>query len=214
MTGDDLAYVTKLLAEGHIRGSVLELGAGYEGLTCRSLLEAAGLAYVSTDIAEAPAVDIPANFETGEGLSEVAAAGPFGTVLVLNVLEHTFDPLKVLDNAVSVAKVPDGRVVVLTPAVWPLHNYPVDCYRLLPDWYRHYARTRHLKLLEAAFEYVGFGPVAQFRTPEGHDVFPPPGIRRPAHRLYSRVVHRLFNTYGRGMMQPSHVAIAAIFVRG
>ena len=214
MTGDDLAYVTRLLAEGHIRGPVLELGAGYEGLTCRSLLQAAGLTYVSTDIAAAPGVDIAANFETGEGLSETAAAGPFGTVLVLNVLEHTLEPLKVLDNAVSVARVPDGRVVALTPAVWPLHNYPMDCYRLLPDWYRHYARTRQLKLVETGFEYVGFGPVAEFRTPQGPEAFPPPGMRRPAHRVYSRVVHRLFNTYGRGMAQPSHLAIAAIFVRG
>lgn len=213
MTGDDLAYVTRLLAEGLICGPVLELGAGYEGLTCRRLLEGAGLVYVGTDTGEGPAVDIVANFETGEGLREAAAAGPFGTVLVLNVLEHTFDPLTVLDNAVSVARVADGRVVVLTPAVWPLHNYPMDCCRLLPDWYRRYARTRHLDLIEAAFEYVGFGPVADFRAPQGQDVFPPPGFRRPVHRLYSRVVHRLFNSYGRGMAQPSHLAIAAVFVR-
>jgi 2-polyprenyl-3-methyl-5-hydroxy-6-metoxy-1,4-benzoquinol methylase len=61
-----------------------------------------GLAYQATDLAAGPGVDFIANFETGDGLQEVLEAGPFGTVLVLNVLEHVFDPIAVLDNALAV----------------------------------------------------------------------------------------------------------------
>jgi hypothetical protein len=30
------------------------------------------------------------------------------------------------------------------------------------------------------------------------------------YRLYCRAVHKVFNTFGRGMMQPSHLAIGAL----
>jgi SAM-dependent methyltransferase len=212
MTGDDLVYISEISEASFFRGPVLELGGGYGGLTCRQIVESKGLSYHATDLTAAPGVDFVANFESGEGLDIVIAAGPFSTVLVLNVLEHTFAPIAVLDNALQVLN-KAGALVVLTPAVWPLHNFPIDCCRLMPDWYRRYALTRRLCLLENTFQYVGYGRVDAFRKADGQDQFPVPGFRKPMHRCYSRAIHKLFNTFGRGMAQPSHVAIACVLIR-
>lgn len=212
MTWQDLAYVRKILGERSFVDPVLELGGGYGGNTCREIVLASGHRYFATDLHNAPGVDFVANFENGEGVAQIAKAGPYGTVLVLNVLEHTFDPISVLDNVVSVTA-PGGIVVVITPVVWPIHNYPSDCCRLLPDWYRRFAKTRGLRLNEGSFWYIGFGPVGVYRTSDGQDSLPQPAILKPAYRFYSRLVHRFFNTFGRGMFYPSTVAIGVTFTR-
>jgi hypothetical protein len=212
MTSEDLLFITDLANKGMLSDPVLELGGGYGGATCRDTVIAFGKRYVATDMFAADGIDYVADFESGSGVDALVEAGPFGTTLVLNVLEHTFNPIAVLDNAVRVTCPNGGRIVVITPAVWPIHNYPRDYCRLLPDWYRQYAARTCLQLEESTFAYVGFGPVARFSL-TGQDRFPLPGVIRPAHRAWSRIVHKLFNTYGRGMAQPSHVAIGLSFRR-
>lgn len=212
MTEPDLAFVGALVAAGRITDPVLELGGGYGGTTCREVILASRHRYVATDLNPAAGVDFIADFQTGEGVDEVEAAGPFGTVLVLNVLEHTFNPIAVLDNVVRITAA-GGRIVVITPAIWPIHNYPLDCCRLLPDWYRHFAESRRLILEEATFQYIGIGPVATYRTTDGQDHFPLPAVLQPVSRFWSRSIHKLFNTFGRGMSYPSHVAIGVCLVR-
>ena len=212
MTKDDIEYINQLIKKNMFSGTVLELGGGYGGDTCRPIVESNGLAYQATDLFAAKGIDFVADFETGEGIEELLAAGPFGTTLVLNVLEHTFNPIAVLDNALRVTS-KGGLLVALTPALWPIHNYPIDCCRLLPDWYRRFAETRGATLVEDSFQYVGYGHVAESRSPDGQDTFPLPGFHNPIHRFYSRAVHKVMNTFGRGMTQPTHVAIAAAFLR-
>ena len=101
--------------------------------------------------------------------------------------------------------------MVLTPAVWPLHNCPMDSWRILPNFYEEYAKRRGFKLLDQYFEYVGFGPVASYRNPDSSYVFPlpcKPGLRYQI----GRAIHKGFNTFGRGMFQPSHIAVGAVLV--
>jgi hypothetical protein len=212
MTDADLAYLEGLFARGLIGSPVLELGGGYGGETSRAVVESRGKTYFATDLCQESGVDFVANFETGDGIEQIATAGPFGTVLVLNVLEHTFDPISVVDRALSLVA-PGGTVVCVTPAVWPIHQHPIDAYRLLPDWYRRYAMTRGVTLDRGSFQYVGVGPVEAFAAGNGHQGMPPPAAGRAAYRLYSRAVHKLFNTFGRGMFQPGHIAIGAVFIR-
>ncbi len=150
-----------------------------------------------------------ADLERAEQMAVFNDVAPFGSVLILNVLEHTFDPIRVLDNAATLLR-PGGTLVSLTPSVWPLHNYPMDAWRILPNFYEEYAKRRGHELLESWFEYVGFGLVANFRNPDGSYCYPPPS-RAGFRRWFSRAVHKVFNTYGRSMLQPSHVAVAAVF---
>jgi hypothetical protein len=173
-----------------------------------------GLQYLGTDLTTQHGADFAADFETGEGVPEIERAhgSPFGTTLVLNVLEHTFNPIAVLDNAVSVTR-PGGTVVMIAPAVWPLHGYPIDCCRLLPDWYRRFAATRSMSLDESVFEWVGLGRITEFRDRNGNESMPPPASGNHGWRLWSRVIHRGFRTFGRGMGFPSHLAIGAVMTR-
>jgi SAM-dependent methyltransferase len=216
MTPNDLTFIKSLNDRGLLKSPVLELGSGYGGETCRQAIESFGHKYFTTDLSPGPGVDYAADFETARGLDQLLAAGPFGSVLVLNVMEHTFNPIAVLDNVVKTTAL-GGTIITVTPAVWPLHNYPVDCCRLLPDWYRRFAESRSLELPEDYFVFISEdsvqSPVNAFRDANGQDRFPPPRSGRRLSRTYSRAVHKLFRTFGRGMMQPSHIAIGAVFIR-
>lgn len=209
MVPADLDYVRRLAAARIIEGPVLELGTGYGGDTSRAVIEAAGWQYFGTDLEPGSGVDFAANFERPDDMRAFLSVAPFGTVLILNVLEHTFDPIRILDNALTLIK-RGGHLIVLTPAIWPLHNYPMDAWRVLPNFYEEYAKRRGLSLVSEHFEYVGFGPVARFKNPDGTYSFPPP-CDSVFRRLASRVIHKAFNTFGRSMFHPSHIAVGVPF---
>jgi SAM-dependent methyltransferase len=208
MTPHDLNYVKRLLVAKKVRSPVLELGAGYGGSTCRELITQAGMAYAATDMTSTPGVDYVANFEAPAIDASFRGSPKFQTILVLNVLEHSFEPLRILDNARTLLG-KGGSLVVITPTIWALHDYPIDCYRLLPNWYERYALSRKMTLDRETFEYVGHGPVGAYVNGTGAYEFPRPGATG-VHYWWSRVVHRIFNTYGRGMATPSHLAIGAV----
>jgi len=207
MTPPDRDYLRKLIKAGHITSPCLELGAQYADLTMRSDIVASGIAYVGTDMVEGANVDVIADFNGSPASiqSLFAPYVPFGTVVIANVLEHTFNPIQVLDNAFTLLR-PGGKCVTVTPAVWPLHGFPHDYWRINPNFYRHYASNRRVHFLEQYFEYVGVGPI-----PASDNVTLPAPTANRFQFWKSKVLHRAFNTFGRGMMFPSHVAIGAVF---
>lgn len=208
MTDDDLNFIRRLLDDGKIQEPVLELGAGYGGSTCREVIRLANLEYRTTDFVSGPGVDFTADFEE-EDVSLNFEGKKFGTILVLNVLEHVFEPIRVLDNVMRLAR-SGGTVVVTTPCIWPVHNYPVDCQRLLPDWYKAYAARRAgVEMIDEYFEFLGSGPVASF---EEHGVrnIPPPW-KSHFKKTYSRIIHKIFSTTGRGQWAPNHVMIGTVY---
>ena len=212
MTDPDLRYIRRLLAGAVIAGPVLELGAGYGGRTCREIVRAAGLTYFASDVVPSAGVDYLADFESRASVEKAFGTETrFGAVLVLNVLEHTFDPVAVLDNAASLLS-DAGALVIIAPAVWTLHDYPIDCYRMLPNFYEQYARRRGMTINEDYFEYVELGGVRAHVDDEGRYRFPLPAQSRVRY-WRSRVVHKLFNTFGRGMVFPCHFAIGAVLTR-
>jgi SAM-dependent methyltransferase len=207
MTKNDFLYITRLLEENIIFGPVLELGAGYGGDTCQKLIREAGLQYFASDIAPSQGVDYIADFESEVIFEYFPENVRFKTILVLNVLEHTFNPVRVLDNAKKLLD-RDGSLVIITPCIWTLHNYPIDCYRLLPNFYERYADSRQMVLDPTSFEFLQYGLITSNQDRHGDYQFP-----LPAHGISywrSRAIHRLFNTFGRGMSSPSHVAIGAV----
>jgi SAM-dependent methyltransferase len=209
MTRNDAAYVEGALNKGLIAAPCLELGVGYGGETNRALLEAAGLTYFGADVMRSAGVDFAVDFEAAPEVvtNAVRDVGAFGSVLVLNVLEHTFQPITVLDNVFKILR-PWGTCLIIAPAVWPIHSYPRDYWRINPDFYEEYAKRRGHMIMEEIFSYVGGGKIR--RDDPDTKTLPVPFRTKMVRRLYSRVIHRVFNTFGRGMLFPSHLAIGVV----
>lgn len=212
MVGEDREYVIGLIKAGKIQSPCLELGTGYGGATNREFILDAGIEYIATDLEPSPSVDIPCDFEDSQEniQQQFKEVAPFGSILVLNVLEHTFDPIRVLDNLFSLLK-PGGNCIIITPTVWPLHDFPYDCWRINPNFYEQYAKRRGHELEPEYFRYVGNQRVDRLKQ-EGAYVLPKPG-NTGLKRFYSKTIHRLFNTYGRGMQFPTHVAVGAVLTK-
>lgn len=197
MTPGDRSFLGAVIDAGLVQSPCLELGAGIPEHSARELIRARGIEYRGTDLEGA--VDYRVDFEAEGVASRVGER--FASVLVMNVLEHCFDPIRVLDNACSLLSA-GGTCVIVTPAVWPIHAFPIDCWRILPDFYREYARRRGMSVEEGWLRYVD-------RPDRDMSQLPLPG-RSDFHRLYSRVAHKLFDTTGRGTWTRTHVAVGAV----
>lgn len=209
MVEADVDFIRRCLSAHVIQSPCLELGVGYGGPNNKRLVQDAGIEYVGTDLVANEFVDVCVNFE--DPIEQIEAAlghARYGSVLALNVLEHTFDPIRVLDNIINVLR-PSGTCVIVTPTVWPLHEYPFDCWRINPNFYEQYCQRRSLVLLDEYFEYVGMQKVKDTADINGSYVLPAP-TRSKFKMLRSRVIHKLFNTVGRGMMFPSCVATGVV----
>jgi SAM-dependent methyltransferase len=212
MIENDVKYIKKLLESRLLYSPCLELGTGYEGETNRNLLQSAGLSYFGTDIVSGNNVDYVVDFEDSTQVGIQFNSIQFNSILVLNVLEHTFDPIRVLDNVFSILA-PNGTCVIITPTVWPLHDYPFDCWRINPNFYEQYCKRRGLNLLYEYFEYIGFNNVKESLDASRAYCLPKPA-KSKFQLMKSKVTHKLFNTFGRGMFFPSHVATGCIIRKG
>ena len=126
--------------------------------------------------------------------------------LCLNVLEHTFNPITILDNLCGLLK-PGGYLLISTPLMWPLHSYPYDFWRPLPNFYEQYATRNNLELPKDRFKYLGFGLVEEYATHSGTTGFPSP-VNNKLRFNWGKLIHRLFNTFGRQYLYPNHLALA------
>lgn len=209
MVGPDIEFVKKCLDFGLVQSPCLELGVGYEGPNNRALMQAAKVEYFGTDTTSGKGVDYVVDFEdSSEAIDQLLGGKRFGTVFVLNVLEHTFDPIRVLDNVFHILQA-NGTCIVIAPAIWPLHDFPRDCWRINPNFYEEYCKRRSLNLLAEHFEYIGFGNVQALTDSSGAYVLPHPA-GGSFKRLKSKLVHKVFDTSGRGMLFPSFVGIGVV----
>lgn len=193
MMNADLAYVKTQIDKKVVKGRVLELGSGYGGSTCGPLFRNTELSYFTTDLPGCPSkVDFqidflnPSQYQTEHG---------FDSILILIVLEHVFDLVMLLDNATSLLA-EEGIVVLLTPVCWQIHRYPVDCNRLLPDFYREYSRRRKLEIIPDTFVYVNCATPIPIECTSNESL---PRIQSNSigRRLVSRAIHKIFRTDGR-----------------
>jgi SAM-dependent methyltransferase len=205
MTEADLAFFAWCRRAGWVLDPLLEIGAGVRGAHPRlvDLAREWGMQATSTDLEAGDGIDVVADFAA----PQPALAGRFRTVTIFSVLEHVFDPITVFGHAVECCA-PGGTLLVSTPAVWPIHHFPLDCTRLLPDWYRQAAKRFALTLRDDAFFWLS----SLGRAPVGDTLPSWLTSAPPLKRGWSRLVHRVFHTYGRS--HPfTHAAIAAVFVR-
>lgn len=201
MTAEDIVYFKHCFHQGRVQGPLLEIGSrkvADETHTFRDVARDLGVAStLGVDLVEGPGVDLTSDFSKAPAEFKKDWAHPaFQTVVIFNVLEHTFDPITVLKNALHCVA-PGGNLLALAPAVWPIHRFPRDFNRLLPDWYEAFAAQEKLKLDRSAFCWVSefgitpVGPSGGAELPTWHT------LAKPAPKLRSRVAHRIFRTFGR-----------------
>ena len=207
MTLEDFAYIRRCVADGLVGSPCLELGVGNGEWTCKDVIRSAGIEYVGTDTFESPETDIVIDFQGPPETVRAAAKRTFRTVICFNVLEHCFEPIRVLDNILGLLE-PHGTCIIVAPTIWPLHDFPRDCYRMNPNFYEEYAARRQVRLLQKMFDYLNVGPVSQF-CEKGQYAYPP-ATSSQWKGLWSRCVHRVLNTTGRGHVTPNYLAIGCV----
>jgi hypothetical protein len=222
MVKNDIAYFHHCHQHGLIRSSFLEVGSRRVQGSVPNLCDLARelqLPHVQgVDMISGEGVDLTFDFSlTPEDFRHRWSYGTFNTVAVFNVLEHTFDPITVLHNALQCV-ISEGTLLVVTPVIWPLHNYPGDYVRLMPEWYVEFARRFDLEIQPNLFCWLSiFGitridsskDVQQYEIPSASNIGK---IQYPLRYFSSRMIHRVFNTFGRSFLF-SHTAIGVTFKR-
>ncbi len=113
-------------------GRVLEVGSYNINGSPREVIPADG-GYTGVDMMPGPGVDIVMD---AEHLAVRFPPAAFDTVVCCECLEHTVRPWRVVEAMQYVLR-PGGHLWVSTPTFgFPLHRYPVDCYRFGEDAYR------------------------------------------------------------------------------
>jgi SAM-dependent methyltransferase len=220
--GEDFVFLRRVIEAGHLRGPCLEVGslnhAGGPYGNCRFTVESLGLRYEGADLFDGPDVDHVLDFTDGEAVRATFEGRRFGTVILFSVLEHVYDPIRVLDNALALLDARGGALVISAPVVWELHDYPKDFWRLNPDFYEAYARGNGLELVPEQFVYMYQGQVRQVGdfAIQGKRVLPSRASGAlaygPARHWYSKIVERAFNTLGR--RHPfTYAAIGCVLVK-
>jgi len=208
MTGDDLSYLRKILDSKEIGGPVLEVGSRISGEgsagSCSEVIEKHGLQYYGADLKKGKHVDFVADFSKEKQVSSLNRK--FNIIIIFNVLEHTFNPIQVLDNSITLLE-DKGILICTTPTIWPLHEWPIDTYRINPQFYMKYAKKRGLKL--EYLHYLGYGQVYNYKDEKEEIEYPPP-TKSKLKLFWSRAIHKIANTYARSHHAPSHLSTGAV----
>jgi len=114
-------------------GKVLEVGSRDVNGTPRSIFQQHAETYLGIDLEAGAGCDQVLN---AERLTEFFPYRHFDTVICTETLEHCVRPWLVVEEMKKVLKT-GGHLWVSTPTFgFPLHRYPIDCYRFGEDAYR------------------------------------------------------------------------------
>jgi SAM-dependent methyltransferase len=207
---EDFVYLRHVIGEGLVQGPVLEIGSrawqgekGNAALECRR----AGLEWEGTDIAAGAGVDFVLDILDREAVE--ALERQWATVLLFNLLEHVYNPIDALANAMTLVA-PGGAAVVVGPAVWQLHDYPRDFWRPMPDFFLEFAARNGYEVVPGALMWTVAGKVIAVEAFSVGDQKKLPSISRPGvlevwgkrQAYWSRSVHRFMRTFGRETRYP------------
>lgn len=201
----DMTYLAQQIDAGRVTGGVLELGSrdrAKDGGNTRPTCTSRGLSWEGADIEPGAGVDYVLDVLDRAQLD--ALDRQWDSVLVFNLLEHVYDPLRALENTVELVGA-GGCCVVVGPCVWQIHDYPRDYWRPLPHFFQEFAQRQGLSVEDLSYLVDDrIIPVGDLR--DGEQLLLPSkqvGAKVFGRRAtVSRYVHRLLNTTGREMHFP------------
>ena len=209
VTGD-FVFLRELIAAGAVTGPVLELGSrAWQGEVGNARAECvrAGLAWEGADIVAGEGVDFVLDILDTASVAAVGRQWP--AVLIFNLLEHVYDPISALKNAMTLVA-PGGSAVVIGPAIWQLHDYPKDFWRPMPDFFIEFATRNGLEVDRQHLCWIVEGrvlPIERFSRGEQKKL---PSISKPGvvevwgrpRAYWSRAIHAAARTFGRSTQYP------------
>lgn len=134
MHAEALQAMTELLKryDGPQPAGVLDVGSYDVNGTYRPLVQGLGWHYTGLDLCEGPNVDIvspdPYRFPLADNTYDIVMTG--------STMEHVEAIWLWVPELVRVLR-PGGMLAIVTHWQFPLHRYPIDCWRIMPDGMRY-----------------------------------------------------------------------------
>lgn len=137
-------------------GLCVDVGSQDINGTYRPLVEGRGFTYLGVDISAGKNVDLVLPETIGwsmtcEWESQLSEYDP-DFVISGQCLEHTKRPWEWIQAVVTAAHRPGVPFILIAPAAWPQHRYPVDCWRILPDGMQGLMEWAGLEVLEVGMD--------------------------------------------------------------
>ena len=129
--------------------NILDVGSQNVNGTYRSLFTGP-VRYTGLDMAAGKGVDIM----TKDPYSWPVPDNSYNTVISGQCLEHVEAPWLWIKEVYRVLK-PKGCAIIIAPWICGIHQYPVDCWRILPDGMNYLLKYAGFKV-----EAFGSGPIA------------------------------------------------------
>lgn len=130
MHAEALAAMTELLKryDGSDVADVLDVGSYDVNGTYRPLVQSHGWHYTGLDVSAGPNVDLvspdPYRFPLADDTYDIVMTG--------STIEHVEAIWLWVPELVRVLR-PGGMLAIVTHWQFPLHRYPIDCWRIMPD---------------------------------------------------------------------------------
>jgi SAM-dependent methyltransferase len=142
---DQLAGPYQRVIETHARGRLLDCGCGdvpyyhfyRERVTSTTCVDWGASAHGRLHVDQEVDLNQPLPFE----------AASFDTVLLADVLEHIAEPVRLVHEIARVLA-PEGKLIVLVPFLYRVHEAPYDYYRYTAYALEHLCRQAGLEIVE------------------------------------------------------------------
>jgi len=192
-------------------GPVLEIGGRSwqgRGGNAASVCRDEGIAWEGSDIVDGPGVGFLMDILDSSAVEAVGRL--WASVLVFNLLEHVYDPITALTNAMKLVA-PGGVAAVAGPAVWQLHDYPADYWRPMPDFFLEFASRNGCQVLNEDFMWLVEGKMLRVDLLSVGSQKQLPSYSRPGAfhvwsrpmTYWSRALHQGLRTFGRDTPYPT-----------
>jgi SAM-dependent methyltransferase len=168
----------------HTRGDVLDVGGG--GFVGDAM--AAGVQFDAWTVVEPHEADLPSVSDprvhaiVGDGCALDHADASFDTVLSIQVLEHVFEPIRMLEELHRVAR-PGAAIIVMVPQTANVHHAPHHYQNLTRYWLEEAAQRLGAEVVEyhalgGAWSTIASRLLLQYPAAFGIDGYAHPGARR------------------------------------
>ena len=159
-------YIAPHLGAPDDRLRLVDIGSMDENGSYREIFADPAFEYVGVDLVAGKGVDVVAENPYAYPLPDNSA----DIVISGQMMEHCEFFWKAFDEMARIAK-PGALIVLIVPSHGPIHRYPVDCYRFLPD-----AMAGRLCSIRLAQDDLG-GLSARY-------------VRQPKEKSFRTVVHQ------------------------